>query len=65
MENSNCVQDFNEEPVFYCSHCLSLSVRRVEDSDFCDKCGCTEIESSSIEDWESKYTEKYGHKYIE
>ncbi len=58
----------NDEPVFYCKHCLSLKVRNVpgmEDSDYCDDCGSTNIEQISIKEWEKLYEQKYGHSYLE
>lgn len=60
--------DYNAEPVLYCSHCLSLKVLNVPympDSDYCDECGSTDIKETSIENWETLYKNKYGHKYIE
>lgn len=60
--------NYNDEPVLYCRHCLSLriiSVPKLEDSDFCDVCGNTNIDSCSIQQWEQKYINKYGHKYLE
>lgn len=29
------------------------------------KCGCSEIAEASIEEWEKKYKDRYGHNYIE
>lgn len=60
--------DYNSEPVLYCKHCLSLkilSVPKMEDSDYCDECGNTDIGQISIEEWENLYAQKYGHKFIE
>ena len=60
--------EYNDIPVLYCKHCLSLRIRNIsfiEDSDYCDQCGSTEVGKSSIEDWETLYEEKYGHKYLE
>ena len=71
MSNSsteNLPNDYNKEPVLYCKHCLSLNIRNVpmiEDSDYCDDCGATDIGKCSIEEWESLYVERYGHKYLE
>lgn len=59
---------YNEEPVFYCKHCLSLKVRhipRVEDSEYCDGCGSTDVGKTSIEEWEKLYESKYGHKLLD
>lgn len=37
----------------------------MEGSDYCDKCGSTNIEECSIEEWETLYKNKYGHSYLE
>lgn len=61
-------EEYNKEPVLYCKNCLSLrilSVRGMEDSDYCDECGSTVIESSSVEDWENLYKKRYGTKYLD
>lgn len=71
MKNSKQAEqqpEFNQEPVFYCKHCLSLRVRSVadlQDLDFCDECGSTEIAQTSIESWEEMYKNKFGHSYLE
>ena len=59
---------YDDEPVFYCRHCLSLKIRHVlnmEDSEYCDDCGSTDIEKCSIEDWEKLYRDKFGHNYLD
>ena len=61
------IEDYNSEPVYYCKHCLSLAVLNipdVPDTCYCDKCGSTDIASSSIEEWEELYQKKYGHKFV-
>lgn len=68
LNTESLPNDYNSEPVFYCKNCLSLKVRdipNVEDSDYCDECGSTDIEKSSIEEWEKLYENRYGHKYLE
>lgn len=71
MSNLNIEKHHNEyddEPVLYCKHCLSLNIRNIpklEDSDYCDKCGSTSIGECSIEEWENLYKSRYGHKYLE
>lgn len=60
--------DNNNEPVFYCKDCLSLKIRDVEhidDSEYCDECGSTDIGTASIEEWDAMYVAKYGHHFTE
>ena len=62
------LHEYNEVPIFYCKHCLSLKVRYVssiEDSEFCDECGSTDIAQENVREWEKMYEEKYGHKLLE
>lgn len=68
LSTEDQVSDYNNIPVLYCKHCLSIRVRDIpmmENSDFCDKCGSTDIEETSIENWEELYKRRYGHKYLE
>ena len=71
MDNLNEEIDkinYNEDLVYYCRDCLSLRIgfiSSLEDSEYCDKCGSTDIATASIEEWEAMYIEKYGHKYLE
>lgn len=59
------MNEYNNIPVVYCKHCLSLAIRSLEeDSDFCDKCGNTETEKTDIFTWEKMYEEKYNTKFI-
>lgn len=37
----------------------------MEDSDYCDECGSTNIEQCSIQEWEKLYKERYGHNFLE
>lgn len=37
----------------------------MEDSDYCDDCGSTNIEQISIKEWEKLYEQKYGYSYLE
>lgn len=61
-------EDYNMEPVFYCKNCLSLRIRDVEhidNSEYCDECGSTDIQQTSIEEWEALYQTKYGHRFLD
>ena len=64
MDNS---KDYNDEPVFYCKSCLSLKIKTVAlglDLDYCDECGCTDIEEANIEEWQALYRARYGFEYL-
>ena len=71
MGNSEIKADlqskYNNEPVFYCKHCLSLKIRDagLPDLLYCDDCGSADVLSTSIEEWEKMYKEKYGFKFLD
>ena len=61
-------EEFNEIPVYYCRKCLSLKIRdveHIEDSEYCDECGSTDIEQANIEDWDAMYVARYGHRFMD
>lgn len=60
-------EEYDEEPVVYCSRCYSLKIRHDDDidEDFCGECGCSDITSSTIDKWEELYSKRYGKKYVE
>lgn len=59
------IDDYNNEPVYYCKNCLSLSIMELtDDISFCDRCGNTEIGICHIDEWEKLYREKYGRDHI-
>ena len=60
--------EFNNEPVFYCKHCLSLRIKSVpdmEELDYCDDCGSTAIDSTDIETWRQLYKDRNGFDYLD
>lgn len=68
LDIENQPNDYNEMPVLYCKHCLSLKIRcvpRMEDSDYCDECGSTNVGECSIEEWEALYKNRYGHRFLD
>lgn len=70
MDNLNKEKqsEYNKEPIYYCKNCLSLRVRNIpliDQSDYCDECGSTNIEQCTIEEWEEIYKNKFGHKYLD
>ena len=57
-------EEFNKEPVFYCTKCLSLKIKSLnEDIDYCDDCGSTDIETTDIYTWEKMYKERFGKEF--
>lgn len=60
-------EDYNNIPVHYCRECLSLKVMRVagmDDTSYCDDCGCTDIVETDIDTWEAIYKQKHGFTYL-
>lgn len=57
------MEDYNEEPVFYCTHCLSLKIKGLEGYDYCDDCGGTDIETTDIFTWRQMYKDRYGKDF--
>ena len=67
MKSPEGKEQYDEEPVYYCSRCLSLNIRQIssiEGLDYCDDCGSTKIATTSIEEWERMYKEKYGKDHL-
>ena len=60
----NQLDNYNEEPVYYCIHCLSLKIRSYEVCDYCEECGSTDIAETTIDKWQELYKKKYGTNYI-
>ena len=59
---------YDDEPVYYCKRCLSLSIGQMpfkKDQDYCMECGTTDIGTTTIEEWTKMYKEKYGHDYVQ
>lgn len=59
--------EYNAEPVYYCKRCLSLRILDVsflDNSEYCDECGSTDIGTCSIEEWEKLYESRYGHSFL-
>ena len=60
--------EYNNEPVFYCKHCLLLRIKSVpdmEELDYCDDCGSTAIDSTDIETWRQLYKDRNGFDYLD
>lgn len=57
-------EEYNSIPVMYCKQCRSLKIMQ-SDYDYCDQCGCTDIEETDINTWENLYESMYGEKYVD
>ena len=53
-------QKYNNDPVTYCKHCLSLGIKIMEDTDYCKDCGSTEMAVTHIDVWTLLYENRYG-----
>lgn len=63
MQNLDSQNRYNDEPVFYCKHCLSLNIvneSQLADLEYCKECGSTNIETTHISNWEEMYKQRYG-----
>lgn len=59
---------YDEEPVYYCRRCLSLRIGQVPmvtDKSYCEDCGTIDIATTSFEQWDEMYVERYGHHFME
>ena len=57
-------EEFNNEPVYYCPHCLSLKIKSINKYiDYCADCGCTDIETTTIDKWQEMYKERFNKYY--
>lgn len=58
-------EDPEDNMVYYCKDCLSLSIKTTElDIDFCGDCGSTDIGHCPFEEWQKKYKSKYGRNFL-
>lgn len=67
MSKLRKIEEYNSEPVTYCARCYSLGIVH-EDSigmDCCKECGSSDLLTSSEEEWERLYKQRYGHKFVE
>jgi len=50
------------DPVYYCRHCMSLGIWGTEIGDTCGKCGSTDIDKATMEEYDALYEQKFGKK---
>lgn len=66
MSKEEKLNEYDSEPIAYCAKCYSLKIKHedIVGTDCCMDCGCSDIEEATIEEWEKKYRERYGHDYV-
>jgi len=59
-------REYDSEPVKYCSKCYSLKIKYEDaiDAEWCADCGSSDILEAPVEEWEEKYKQRYGHKFV-
>ena len=61
MENLT-TEDYNNIPVYYCEHCLSLAIKSEGFLDYCTYCGSTDVSTAHIDEWDKLYRIRHGGK---
>lgn len=64
MEELKQHKEYDNEPVEYCVHCLSLAIRDIGNQPYCDKCGSCNTAKTDIHSWETMYGQRYGGSYV-
>lgn len=66
MDEQNDYNEFDLEPVVYCTKCYSLKIKHEDiiDVDCCMDCGCSDVATTTIGEWEKLYEGRYGNKFV-
>lgn len=62
--NKPTKEDYNNIPVHFCKHCLSLRIIGTDGLEYCDDCGSTDMAESHISDWEELYELRYNNNFL-
>lgn len=65
--NNNRRNKYDDEPIHFCTNCLSLKIKEIGDNTnfyACLDCGCTEIEEDDLDEWIRLYNVKYGKPFL-
>ena len=59
-------KEYNDEPVFYCKNCLSLSIKEISNAGLyvCLECGTPKQEEAHIDEYQKLYIERYGKPFL-
>lgn len=72
-------QQYDTLPVIYCKSCLSLRIENylsdvnkypeeegiINEYDYCNNCGATDLGTCSITEYQELYKQRYGHYPLE
>lgn len=61
-------EDYNNEPIHYCSNCLAINAKvldDIEDIYMCQDCGNTDILETDVDTWNHMYVELYGKAFLD
>lgn len=66
MSQQEKINDYDSEPMAFCSKCLSPKIKHEDslDIDYCGECGCSDIKEATVYEWEKLYEKRYGRKYV-
>lgn len=60
--------DYDDEPVYYCTQCLSLNIRSVPEMPghyYCGECGASdETGETDIDTWKEMYRKMHGRDFV-
>ena len=60
-------EEYNAEPVHYCTNCLALNIKElnnVKSMYVCGECGNVNIEETNITEWMDLYEKEYGKPFL-
>lgn len=60
-------KEYDDEPVYYCTSCLSLRIKSIgitddDDACYCEDCGSTSIEQTDIFTWQELISNRFINK---
>lgn len=55
--------NYDNIPVHYCKHCLSLKIIDGGFVDYCDDCGSTDTDEANIYDWQEMYRKRFNKDF--
>lgn len=59
-------EEYNNEPIHYCTSCLSIKIVELDDIKIgvCTECGNTHFKECHIDEWNKLYVKEYGGSFL-